>query len=76
MNSHKSRSISSISKELSEKNECICERPQMHLICIDCHRTIFGRVQKICEQHPSVSDSTFFYSSLRISTTSAKDFFF
>lgn len=35
---------------------CICLRDRTNLICINCHRSIFGRVHKICPEHPSVSN--------------------
>lgn len=47
--------------DLDVKAECICERPQTHLICIECQRSLFGRVHKICYKHPTVS---FFWFSV------------
>lgn len=37
-------------------SECICERPQRNLICLNCHRRLFGRVHKVCQKHPKVGD--------------------
>lgn len=40
---------------ISKQPDCICERPKTNFICIRCHRSFFGRVQKTCNKHPNVS---------------------
>lgn len=54
MNSMKSASMS---KQYNGDvtSDCICERPKTNLICLNCHRSLYGRVHKMCEQHPTVS---------------------
>lgn len=60
MNTTKSR-LKYLTQLAAESSECICERRQTNLICIECRRRLFGRVHKVCEKHPTVRFFFFFW---------------
>lgn len=53
MNTMKSRSA--VNQFGDNSTNCICERKQTNLICMDCRLRLFGRVHKVCQKHPTVS---------------------
>lgn len=41
--------------ELATQFECVCDRKQSDLICIECKRQMYGRLYQPCGRHPFVS---------------------
>ena len=40
----------------SARPTCICDRPMVSLICKSCKSMNHGRIQRVCNTHPNVSD--------------------
>lgn len=51
----------SVLNQLAMQFDCICDRKQSDLMCIDCKRQLYGRLYQPCGRHPFVSNLYLFF---------------
>ncbi|XP_037939232.1 uncharacterized protein LOC119672290 [Teleopsis dalmanni] len=41
-------------KKVFKVESCVCDRPSVHLVCLNCGTTTYGRIQMLCPKHRNV----------------------
>lgn len=49
------------SPDHSGNPDCICDRKETTLFCSQCMKFSFGRIRRICPEHPNVSKIDFYF---------------